>query len=98
MNSVDIIGFLREGIDDYFRYFEYELPYLEENEKVVPKIVVKYWANQPKSRLIVLPSSTRVAIHGHLDAHEKFGTILIVEQVQVLREKWENSFNILKSS
>ena len=31
MNSVNIIGFLRENIDDNFRYFEYELPYLEDS-------------------------------------------------------------------
>ena len=84
MNSVNIMGLLRENIDDYFRYFEYELPYLEENESVVPKIICKYWANQPKSRLNTLPDASRVAIHGHLDAHEKFGTILVVEQLQVI--------------
>ena len=29
MNSVSIIGYLREVIDERFRYFEYELPYEE---------------------------------------------------------------------
>ena len=85
MNSVNIIGYLREILDDYYRTFEYELPYFEENNTAVAKIVVKYWTNQPKARLITLPENSRVAIQGHLDAHEKFGTILIVEQVQVLR-------------
>lgn len=85
MNSVDIIGFLRETIDEKFRYFEYELPFLEENDQAIPKILIKFWSNQPKTRLISFPEGTRVAIHGHLDAHEKFGTILIVEQVQSLR-------------
>jgi hypothetical protein len=32
-----------------------------------------------------------------LDGHEKFGTILVVEQLQVIG-KWEKYFNILKSS
>ena len=85
MNSVNIIGYLRENLDEYYRTFEYELPYFEENNTAVAKIVVKYWTNQPKARLITLPENSRVAIQGHLDAHEKFGTILIVEQVQVLR-------------
>ena len=84
MNSIDIIGLLRENIDDYFRFFEYELPYLEENNKVVPRIAVKYWTNQSKNILTMTPENSRVAIHGHLDAHEKFGTILVVEAIQKL--------------
>ena len=84
MNSVNIIGFLRENIDDNFRYFEYELPYLEDSLAGPTKIVIKNWTNQPNSRLISLPINSRVAIHGHLDAHEKFATILVVEEIQVL--------------
>ena len=84
MNSVNIIGLLRDNIDDIFRNFEYELPYLEENNDANSKIVVRFWSNQPKTRLLALPSNSRVALHGHLDAHEKFGTILVVEQVQLL--------------
>jgi hypothetical protein len=84
MNSVNIIGFLRENIDDTFRNFEYELPYLEENEKARTVIVVRNWTNQPNSRLNLYPANSRVAIHGHLDGHEKFGTILVVEQLQVI--------------
>ena len=82
MNSVSIIGYLRENINDYLRYFEYELPFFQENEAAVPKIVVKYWTEQPNSRVNVLPANTRVAIQGHLDAHEKFGTIIVVEELQ----------------
>ena len=85
MNSVDIIGLLREKIDDNYRYFEYELPFLDEPSNGVTRIVIKFWMNQPNSRLLVLEPNTRVAIHGHLDAHEKFGTILVVEQFQALR-------------
>ena len=85
MNSVNVIGMLRERIDGYYRYFEYELPYEEENNEAENKIVIRYWTEQPDSRLLVLPNNTRVAIEAHLDAHKDFGTILIVEQVQVLR-------------
>ena len=83
MNSVSIIGNLVEQIDEYFRYFEYETPYQDEGESN-PKIPIKFWTNQPNSRLIVLPKSTRVAIHGHLDINQRFGTILLVEQLEVL--------------
>lgn len=82
MNSVSIIGYLRENINEQLRYFEYELPFFQENEAAVPKIVVKYWTGRAGSRLDVLPINTRVAIQGHLDAHEKFGTIIIVEDLQ----------------
>ena len=85
MNSVCIIGMLREVVDDYHRYFEYELPFQNENEKMTPRIIVRNWTDQPKPRLIVLPENTRVAIHGHLDITEKFGTILLVSELEVLR-------------
>ena len=97
MNCVDITGRVKEVIDDNYRYFEYELPFLAEPEGKIPLIVTRFWTNVPKSRLIVLPLNTRVIIHGHLEAHEKFGTILIVEQLEVLH-KWENSSNTLKLS
>ena len=85
MNAVSIIGFLREKIDDQYRYFEYELPFMQESNMTVPRIVIKSWTGQPNSRLIVLEDNVRVAIHGHLDGDPKFGTILIVEELQALR-------------
>ena len=85
MNSVNIIGCLLETIDEKHRYMEYELPFLQENNKVKPIIVVKYWTEQSNTRLNVLEKGTRVAISGHLDASEKYGTILIVEELQSLR-------------
>ena len=85
MNSVNIIGFLRENIDDTYRYFEYELPYMEENPEVKNIIVLKNWTNQPGSIVNSYPANTRVAVHGHLDAHVKFGTIIVVEEIQQVR-------------
>ena len=85
MNSINIIGILREGIDEKYRYFEYELPFQQETGLENPRILVCYWTNQPGSRLIILPNNTRVAIHGHLDQDKKFGTILLVEQLEVLK-------------
>ena len=84
MNSVDIIGMLREVVDDYCRYFEYELPFAQEPDYGPNRIILKFWTKQAKSRLIVLPENSRVAIHGHLDVDKKFGTILLVEQLEVL--------------
>ena len=85
MNDVSIIGMLREGVDEYYRYFEYELPFFTDTESLPTRIAIKYWTKQANPRLIVLPSNTRVAIHGHLDAHKNFGTILVVEQFQVIK-------------
>ena len=85
MNSINIIGMLRKNIDEIYRNFEYELPYSEDPLKPNPIIVVKQWTNMPNSRLIAIPEGTRVAIHGHLDYNEQFGTIIIVEQCQSLR-------------
>ena len=97
MNCVDITGKLKDTIDDIYRYFEYELPFLAEPENAEPIIVLKYWTNMPKSRLVVLQNDTRVILHGHLEGHKKFGTILIVEQLEAIH-KWENSFNTWKLS
>ena len=82
MNNVNIIGMLREKVDDTSRYFEYELPYENEKGDTSARIVVKNWTNQSKTRVSVMPEGARVAISGHLDGSEKFGTILIVEQLQ----------------
>lgn len=84
MNSFDVIGIIKDNIDEYFRYFEYELPYSDDPLKPNPQIVIKFWTNQPNSRLLVMPSGTKIAVHGHLDMHEKFGTILIVELFQTI--------------
>ena len=85
MNCVDIIGILREVVDEHTRYFEYETPFEQDNNDVPSKIIVRYWTKQPNNRLIVLEKNTRVAIHGHLEMDKKFGTILLVEQLEVLR-------------
>ena len=85
MNSVNIIGRLREKIDDHYRYFEYELPFDQTNSEQETRIVIKNWTRLPNSRLLVLEDNLRVAMHAHLDADKKFGTILVVEELQVLR-------------
>ena len=85
MNSVNIIGIVRDNIDDIYRDFEYELPYSDDPFKKTPKIAIRQWTNQPNARLNVIPNGTHIAAHGHLDSHEKFGTILIVENFQTIR-------------
>ena len=85
MNSVSIIGILKEKIDDYFRRFEYELPYSDDTTNGYPKIVIKYWSNQPNSRLLVLPEGTKIAAHGHMDFNKEHGTILIIESFQSVK-------------
>ena len=82
MNSLCITGKLRENINELYRYFEYELPYFDEPDAGPCRIVTKFWTNQPKSLLCSLPENTRVIMHAHLDHHEKFGTILVVEQIE----------------
>jgi len=84
MNCVDITGRVREALDETYRKFEYELPYFDDPSRAKTFIVVKFWNNTPNARLITLEENTRVLIHGHLDSHEKFGTILIVEQLETL--------------
>lgn len=86
MNEIDIFGFLREKIDDYHRKFEFDLPYIQMNNEAKPIVTIRYWATTPNPRLLVMPEGTRIAFHGHLDIEEKFGTIIVVEQFEVLRQ------------
>ena len=92
MNCVCVIGFLREAIDDYHRVLEYERSFNEDNG-IETKIAAKYWTNQSKNILMAYPPHTRVEIQGHLDSVEKFGTILVVESIKSIKDKWENSSN-----
>lgn len=85
MNQVNIIGILKDNIDEYLRYFEYERPCEQEGIRKAAIIPTKFWTEQPNSRLITLPNNTRVAISGRLDTHDKFDVILICEELQVLK-------------
>ena len=85
MNSINIIGLLKPRIDEYYRYFEYELPFDQEDNGLDHTIIIKYWTNLPDSRLLVLADNTRVALQGHLDTDKTHGTIIIVSEVQVIR-------------
>lgn len=85
MNNVSLIAVIKTDIDDMFRQVEYGLPCFNEKGVDTQVINCKYWPNSPKSRFNQLQIGTKIAICGHLDAHEKFGTILIVEQFETLK-------------
>jgi len=85
MNCIDIIGIVKDKIDDFYRKFEYDVPFEFKDQNEAHVIVVRYWTEQGNNRLIMLPDNTRVAIHGHLDNTKEFGTILLVEQLEVIK-------------
>ena len=85
MNTINIFGYLREKVDSYHRYLEYELPFLRANDTAQTRIVVKYWTDQSKNILMLLEKNSKVAISGHLDAHPEFGTIIVAEEIQQLK-------------
>lgn len=84
MNSVELIAVLKENIDDKFRYAEYALPTFNDDNKNIQVVVTRYWSNQPNTILNRYEVGKHVAIRGHLDAHEKFGTIVIVETLELI--------------
>ena len=84
MNSVTLTGVLKEKTDRQFRGLVYDTPFIDCSEESVRKIKVKYWTPQHKSRLMLLPKDTKVLIHGHLESHEIFGTILLAEELEVI--------------
>ena len=85
MNSVEVIGYLREQIEE-FRKIEIGLPAYNDQDKNSGEILAKYWAGGDKNYFLLLPAGAQVAIRGHLDVDEKFGTILIIEQLYCLNK------------
>ena len=86
MNSICISGKLREAIDEKYRLLEYELPYFEEPTSGESKIFCRYWSNQESTRLHAIEDNSRVLIQAHLEGHEKFGTILVVEEIEIMHQ------------
>ena len=84
MNLVTMTGVLKDKIDDTFRELEYDAPFTESNNHETMRIKTIYWTRQSGNRLINLSSGTRVLIHGHLEAHKIFGTILLAEELEVI--------------
>ena len=84
MNSVTLTGILKEQIDKDFRDLIYDTPFSDYHFLEVRHIKVKYWTHQHETRLSIIPSDSKVLIHGHLEEHEKFGTILLAEELEVI--------------
>ena len=85
MNSVDLIGYLRK-VDGEFRLVEVSLPTFNDEGKNTALVYMKYWTDGNKNYFLSLPKDSLVGIHGHLDVNEKFGTIVIVEQVYCIKK------------
>ena len=84
MNAVIITGYLKEKVDMDFRDFVYETPFSDDGLLEERHIKIKYWTPQHQNRLTILPDATKVLVHGHLEQHEKFGTILLAEELEVI--------------
>lgn len=84
MNSIALTGVLKEKVNDLYRDLEYDSPFSIEEVKEVRHIKVVYWTKQNQNRLTNLIKGTRVLIHGHLEEHEIFGTILLAEELEVI--------------
>lgn len=84
MNSFSLTGILKQRVDKRYRDLEYDSPFSNEDLKDVRHIKVVYWTKQDENRLTTLKHGTRVLIHGHLEEHEIFGTILLAEELEVI--------------
>lgn len=84
MNSVELIAVTKSKIDSIYRYIEYALPAFNQDNKNSQVIVARFWPNMPDCRFSSMEEGKKIAVRGHLDALEKYGTILIVEQFEVL--------------
>ena len=84
MNCVTLTGILKAKVDKEYRDLVYDTPFSDEGMLEVRHIKVKYWTKQHQTRLSLIPNETRVLIHGHLEEHEIFGTILLAEELEVI--------------
>lgn len=84
MNSITLICSLKNNIDSIYRQAEYALPSYNDDGKSTQDIVLKYWTNTKGSRLTSLNVGTHIAIRGHIDHNDEHGTIVIVEQFEII--------------
>lgn len=84
MNNVSLICSLKENLDDKYRLAEYMLPTYNEEGLLTQRIVIKYWLSTDSNSLNSLKEGTRVALKGHLDLSNEFGTVIIVEYFQAI--------------
>lgn len=96
MNSIDVIGYIRNNLGDGYRKIEVGLPTFNDDGKNTTEIIAKYWAGGDRNYFLVLPENSHVAIRGHLDYDEKFGTIVIAEQLYCLKKPLWSYWGILK--
>ena len=87
MNLVSITGVLKECDESTFRILEYDAPYTDKGCLETRRIKIKYWTFHDVTRVTLLPINTQVLIQGHLEEHEIFGTILLVEKLEVIGQK-----------
>lgn len=90
MNSVHIIGYLKEVKEQCFREIEVGIPTFDEEGNNSITLTLKYWVDGDKNYLTTLPMCAHVALIGHLEFDKKFGTIVIVEQLYCLKKDNEN--------
>ena len=82
MNLVELSGYLKENLDAIYRELEFAIPGNNIDHGFSTKIVCKYWTNSPNSLLINYKSEHMVGIRGHLERDQKFGIILVVEEIE----------------
>ena len=90
MNTVTLVAYLKENIGNEFRKVETVKPTFDENGDNKVNVITRFWAGGEKNYLRVMPINSMVSIVGHLEFDEKFGTIIIVEQMECLKKEHEN--------
>ena len=91
MNTVSLIGYLKENIGNEFRRVEAFKPTFDDEGNHTVSLMTRYWAGGEKNYLRIMPINSQVSIIGHLEFDENFGTIIVVEQLQCLKKENENS-------
>lgn len=90
MNSVHIIGYLKDVKNVQFREIEIPIPTFDDDGNNSLTVMLRYWTGGNRNYLTSLPGKSHVAITGHLEFDKNFGTIVMVEQLYCLKKENEN--------
>lgn len=87
ISDVFLTGRLTKVLDKTTRYVEIERLIPDCGQFVVDYIPVSFWNKEPNSHFMKLDEGTLIVLRGRIQSEERFGIIVIAEQLAVLGKK-----------
>ena len=89
MNFVALLGRIKGKKDEKTVLLEVNRP---ENSEDMDNLLIpcRYWTNSTSCLLTSLKEGTMLVIKGRLDQDKDIGTYVIVEEINIINNKWGN--------